>query len=472
MNAAIGNSNPRLWLSALLLPLAGCIAMPQMPRQPVRQDPFAGIDIEKRLPAFPQLNLALFLSENTKNSVAFGRQGGAMGGFDIAPIVESKFELFKANFKSSVRIDRLSDAKTSQADLVALYDSFVEVKGSFRLDVTVVFMDVDGKEIDRVQARGERAFGMLGLGQSPGGPIVQVVGDVNRALERDMRASVKLADFARARGGAGAAVAAFAPAASADVDKPGYALKARPDDFALVVGIERYSKLPEARFAQNDAEAVKKHLEALGLPPRNIIQLSGSDATRSILQGYLDEWLPRNVKPDSTVFFYYSGHGAPDPKTGEAYLVPWDGNASFLQSTAYPLKSLYKSLGALKVKGVLIALDSCFSGAGGRSVLAEGARPLVMKLDESALPRQNLTLLTAASGDEITATLADQGHGIFTYFFLKGLGGAAKDASGKVTAKSLYDYLKPHVQDEAHRQNREQTPLLRGACLDCEIARF
>ena len=116
---------------ALLFPLAGCINIPQMPRQPVRQDPFAGLDIEKRPPAFPQLNLALLLSENTKNSVAFGRQGGEMGGFDIAPIIESKFEIFKANFKSSVRIDRLSDAKTSQADLVALCDSFVEVGLSF-----------------------------------------------------------------------------------------------------------------------------------------------------------------------------------------------------------------------------------------------------------------------------------------------------------------------------------------------------
>lgn len=262
------------------------------------------------------------------------------------------------------------------------------------------------------------------------------------------------------------------PTPSSDVDVPRVRLPERPKDFALVVGIEKYSKIPEAKFAEKDAAAVSKHLEALGLPPRNIIQLIGSDATRSSLQGYLEEWLPKNVKPDSTVFFYFSGHGAPDPKTGEAYLVPWDGNASFLQSSAYPLKKLYKSLGDLNAKGVVIALDSCFSGAGGRSVLAEGARPLVIKLDESALPQQNLTLFTAASGDEITATLAEQGHGIFTYFFLKGLSGAGKDASGKVTAKSLYDYLRPHVQDEARRQNREQTPLLRGACPDCEIVRF
>jgi len=469
MAAPSGAASFRIGMTAVVLSMAGCINIPGMPMQPVRQDPFAGIDIEKQPPAFPQLSLALMLSENTRNSVAFGRQGADMGGFDIAPMVESKFEMFKTNFKSSVRIDRLADAKAAQADLVALYDSFVEVKRSFRLDVTVVFMDVAGNEIERLHAGSEGSFLR---GQGPGGPIPRVLRETNHALERDMRASVKLAEFARSRGRGPVASAPSAPASSSGVDRPTYVLKSRPDDFALVVGIERYSKLPDAKFAEQDAEAVKRHLEALGVPARNIIQLSGSDATRSTLQGYLEEWLPKNVKPGSTVFFYFSGHGAPDPRTGEAYIVPWDGNASFLQSTAYPLKRLYQALGGLKAKGVIVALDSCFSGAGGRSVLAEGARPMVMKLEQPALPQRNMTLLTAASGDEITATLADQGHGIFTYFLLKGLSGAAQDVSGKVTAKSLYDYLKPHVQDEARRQNREQTPLLSGGCPDCEIVRF
>ncbi|MEK9145722.1 MAG: caspase family protein, partial [Elusimicrobiota bacterium] len=249
---------------------------------------------------------------------------------------------------------------------------------------------------------------------------------------------------------------------ASDVDRPTYKLGPRPADYALIVGVEKYSKLPAASFAERDAAAVRKHLEAMGFPPRNIIHLKGQAATRGALQGYIEEWLPRNIKPESTLFFYYSGHGAPDPKTGEAFLVPWDGDAMFLQSTAYPLKQLYSSLAKLKAKEIVIALDSCFSGAGGRSVLAAGARPLVTKVDEGVVPRGNITLFAAASGDEITGSLDEQGHGMFTYYFLKGLGGAAKDSSGAVTAKSLYEYLRPNVQDEANRQNREQTPRLVG----------
>lgn len=245
-----------------------------------------------------------------------------------------------------------------------------------------------------------------------------------------------------------------------DVDKPQYSRPEAPDDFALVIGIDKYKSLPEAEFAVRDAAAVRAHLRAMGYPSRNIVYLEGPDATRTGIQSYLEEWLPRNVRPQSTIFLYYSGHGAPDPKNGDAYLVPWDADVKFLKTTAYPLKQLYASLGALKTKQVIVALDACFSGAGGRSVLAKGIRPLVTTVDQGFAPQGGMVLFAAASGDEVTSTLENQGHGMFTYFFLKGLNGEAKDGAGQVTAKGLFEYIQPKVRDEAHRQNREQTPKL------------
>ncbi len=248
---------------------------------------------------------------------------------------------------------------------------------------------------------------------------------------------------------------AVAAVPASDVDKPRERAEPRDDDYALVIGIEKYSRLPDARYAERDADAVKKHLLALGYPERNIVLLKGGQATRGAVQGYVEEWLPKNVKADSELFVYFSGHGSPDPKNGDAYIVPWDGDAMFLKSTAYPLKSLYSSLGKLKAKRVLVALDSCFSGAGGRSVLADGARPLVSHVDSTETP-DGVTVLSAASGDEITATIDEQGHGAFTYYLLKALN------DGKLTVQGAYDELKPRVEDEAHRQNREQTPLMLG----------
>jgi len=149
---------------------------------------------------------------------------------------------------------------------------------------------------------------------------------------------------------------------------------------------------------------------------------------------------------------------------------PTFGDPNFLENTGYPTKRLYEKLSALKAKEIIVAMDACFSGSGGRSVLAKGARPLVMKVDSAAVP-QNLTVFAAASGDQITSTLEDKGHGTFTYYFLKGLSGGAKDASGRVMSTALYDYLKPKVQDAARRQNRDQQPVLHAAG-DRELVRF
>jgi hypothetical protein len=247
-------------------------------------------------------------------------------------------------------------------------------------------------------------------------------------------------------------------ALSSDVDEPGFHRPQRPEDYALVAGVETYQQnLPKADFAERDATAVKKYLMALGVPEQNVILLTGAQATKSALQGYLEEWLPKNVKPDTRLYFYYSGHGAPDTKDGSAYLVPWDGNPALLKSTAYPLKRLYAGLAQLKAKEVFIAMDACFSGAGGRSVLARGARPLVNVQEEAEDLGENLTLFAAAKGDEITGGLEEQGHGLFTYYFLKGLRSGAKDAEG------LFEFLKPKVSQGARRQNREQDPVFKGA---------
>jgi hypothetical protein len=272
---------------------------------------------------------------------------------------------------------------------------------------------------------------------------------------------------------AGAWAAKPGKAVAAEDDKPRFHLAERPDDFAVVVGVEKYSELPSAEFAERDAKAVEAHLIALGYPRRNIVTLSGSKAVRSALEKYLEEWLPRNVNPKSRVFFYFSGHGAPDVKNGSAYLLPWDGDADYLAKTAYPVKRLYDSLGKLKAREVVVALDACFSGAGGRSLLPRGARPLVGKVeDPSPSAGGRVISFTAAAGNQITSVLPDQRHGAFTYYFLKGLRGGAADPQGSVTARELYDYLKPKVEDSARRQNREQTPLLRGSRLDEELVRF
>lgn len=242
--------------------------------------------------------------------------------------------------------------------------------------------------------------------------------------------------------------------AGPSVDKPAYKFPENPDNFAVVIGIEKYAGLPEALYAERDAKAVRAHLEALGYPARNIAMITGSQASRAGIAKNIETWLSRNVKERSTVFVYYSGHGAPNPVKGDAYLIPSDGDPQYLEDTAYPVKRLYEKLEALKAARVIVALDACFSGAGGRSVLAKGTRPLVSKVDLVGGPLRKTLAFSASAADQISGVAEGQGHGLFTYFLLRGL----NETQGAAKAKDLFAYFSPRVEDEAKRANRDQTP--------------
>jgi hypothetical protein len=251
-----------------------------------------------------------------------------------------------------------------------------------------------------------------------------------------------------------AAAAAAEPSESVE-EPPVVAEAARalgPDDLAVVIGIERYGNVSaKSDYSYADAKLMRAYLKALGIPERNIEFLGDDKATLSALSKTLERWLTNKVKKESRVFVYYSGHGAPDPVSGDSYLLPFDGDPNYLAETAYPLRKLYDKLGKLPAREVLVMLDSCFSGAGGRSVLARGARPLVTAKDTGALAPQ-VAVLAATQGTQISTSSPEKGHGVFTYFLLK----AIKD--GKKDAAQAFADLKLKVEDEAKSMNVSQSP--------------
>jgi predicted small secreted protein len=252
-----------------------------------------------------------------------------------------------------------------------------------------------------------------------------------------------------------------------DVDElPSIRMNQNNNAYAIVIGIEDYrQKLPKADFALQDARLVADYLvKAMGYPEENVVLLTNDKALQSDMNKYFERWLHNHVEPGGTVFIYYSGHGAPDPKTGSAYLVPYDGDPSFIAETGYSLTRMYDALGKLPAKEIIVALDSCFSGAGGRSVIAKGARPLVMNLQNNTVLSANMTVLSASAGDQISSTYDEKGHGLFTYFMLKGIKNEeVVNPDGSIKMDDLFGYIKPQVERIARKQyNNEQTPQLMG----------
>ena len=252
--------------------------------------------------------------------------------------------------------------------------------------------------------------------------------------------------------------------ASALEEPPASRTPKNPDAYGVVIGIERYRDVPPVSYAASDARTVYAYLtQSMGFDPKNVILLEDDRAALTDIDTYLGPWLSDRVGPKSKVFVFYAGHGAPNPKTGEAYLIPFDGNPNYVETKAYPIRKLYEGLSKLPSRDVTVALDACFSGAGGRSVLAKGARPLV-QMGAPVPAGDNLVILTASGPDQISTFHEEGRHGLLTYFLLKGLRGEGdSDKDGRVTTGELFSYLKPAVEREARLQHVEQVPTLTPA---------
>lgn len=254
-----------------------------------------------------------------------------------------------------------------------------------------------------------------------------------------------------------------APAPAADFDRPpASATPVDPDAYAVVIGIEKYRSpgIPAVDYAARDARVMYDHLTlAMGFDPRNVLLMTDAQATKTDLEKNLGSWLRNRVEARSRVFIYYAGHGAPNPATGEGYLMPYEADPNYLEDTAYPVSKLHASLAKLPTRSVTVVLDACFSGQGGRSLLAKGARPLVNVVQAPAAP--NAVVLAAAASNQISAGHPERRHGLLTAYLLEALHGAA-DADGDraLTTAEIYEYVRPAVERAARLQNLEQTPVL------------
>ncbi len=269
-----------------------------------------------------------------------------------------------------------------------------------------------------------------------------------------LHALATLDTAAYARGEAVVPAVVKAPAA------PTEAVPEDPRKWAVVIGVEQYREpLAVATGALADARAFADFARArLGVPEANTRILLGDRATRADLAGALMEWLPRNaVEPGGTVYVFFSGHGAPDPETGDAYLVPFDANPTYIKSGGLRLTELQGALSELKSQHVYLFLDACFSGQGDRSVLAAGTRPLVPV--KALAATAGLVTLAAAGAAETTGTHPG-GHGLFTHHLLAALDGAADADGNGTTLAEVRDHVVQQVRVEARRQNRDQTPTL------------
>jgi tetratricopeptide (TPR) repeat protein len=247
------------------------------------------------------------------------------------------------------------------------------------------------------------------------------------------------------------APAASKPSTSPPLSAAPEGAKALPRGYALVIGVGRYQNLPEKNqlpFAERDAEAMYGILispEGGNFHAENVHKLIGPKATLENMKRELEDWLPKAAKPQDRVLIYFAGHGFAGLPNGQAYLAPYDFRPSDPTASGYPMAALANTIqNSIVAKWKVLFTDACHSGAIAPDAAVQQINRQLSTLDQS------LFSLTASRDREASyeGKAWGGGHGIFTYYVVQGMEGAAdENGDGYVTADELANYVRVNVRD-------------------------
>ncbi len=246
--------------------------------------------------------------------------------------------------------------------------------------------------------------------------------------------------------------------------------------WVVAFGVSTYQStaIRSLQYADADARAVHTYFrDTFGIPESQLFLRINEQATLREIKSILGTRLAgRANDPRDTVILYFAGHGMRERVTGSfdadglgKYFLPHDADPNDLFSTALDMDEVTNILRRLTPDRVVVLLDSCFSGAaGGRSPFdpkADGERALITGefLDRMAHVGKGRVVMTASGPEESAQESTDFGHGVFTYYLLDGLRGAADlSGDGEIDVHEVYRY----VSDKVSRTTKgKQNPKLK-----------
>ncbi len=248
--------------------------------------------------------------------------------------------------------------------------------------------------------------------------------------------------------------------------------------WAVIIGVGGYesSAVPRLRYSVADADAIYQTLVSAGFKKENILLLTDKTERKPTLRNIkwaLGTFLARSAHKDDLVMIYFAGHGASEvdqrgiERDGlSKYLVPADADPDDLYSTALPMDEMQNVLARIEAERITVFLDACYSGAaGGRTFASTKTR--TVNVDDIFLDRltrsKGRAIVTASRPSELSIELAELGHGIFTYYLVRGLQGYAdNNRDGIVSLQELYEYLAQEVSRKSRQVGGNQHPMLKG----------
>lgn len=215
--------------------------------------------------------------------------------------------------------------------------------------------------------------------------------------------------------------------------------------WAVVVGINEYKarSIDPLSYALSDVRQVAQVLPSLGFPEGQIQVLENESATKENITKAIYNNMAQMTDNDRLLIFF-AGHGEVTKLPGgdEGYLLPYDADPTNLRFSSLPMYEFARIGRHLLAKHILLVLDSCFSGYAARRTSAASA-PEEPTSDE--MRQRVVEVLTAGTSGQQAAE--EDGHGIFTRAFLKGLAGDADPKGRGLTALKLGVYIKEQLDE-------------------------
>jgi len=239
--------------------------------------------------------------------------------------------------------------------------------------------------------------------------------------------------------------------------------------YSVIAGVNRYEnngQLPDLASAERDAWRVSQHVKlgnAVMEPDPTSARttvLLGKQVTSSAIRDALRKLFNRaELSERDIIFFYFAGHGVVDDSDG--YLCCYNYTTSNPSADSIRFTELYHDAqGLYSTANVIVALDSCFSGAivspnqiGGnpvqqvRNILrshmtGSGARAIYA----AAQPHQRAREDASVDYDENTK---ESGGGFFTSAFIHGwfLGEGCDPRNGRLSLNTLASFIQQKVAD-------------------------
>jgi Flp pilus assembly protein TadD len=237
----------------------------------------------------------------------------------------------------------------------------------------------------------------------------------------------------------------------------------------LMVGISKYAEITSLDYADNDAQLMSKIIgTSFSGQEGTIITLTNENATEFSILSAITK-IRRDAQDGDLVVIYLAGHG--DVAEGisganEGYFLAHNASASreYELGGSVAFERIIKFIDGLTARNIKVWLitDACRSG---KIIDAKGASSTLTALINGY---QNTTKFISCQANELSYEYDSLAHGVFTYYFAKGISGEAdtEEVDGIISVEELNRYLTSKVRSVT---NKQQTPNIHAADKYAEI---